>query len=77
MSTLTIEPLLVDAQQLALMIGLSLRTIRRMDAAGRLPRPVRIGNCTRWRVSEIRAWSEAGCPDRAAWEQQRRAAHDN
>jgi predicted DNA-binding transcriptional regulator AlpA len=38
-----------------------------MDAAGRLPAPVRIGGSVRWRLDEIRAWLDAGAPDRATW----------
>ena len=62
------EPLAVGAKQLAGMLSLSLRTIRGLDAAGKLPRPVAIGNRRLWVVSQIRDWLEAGTPDRATWE---------
>ena len=60
--------LLATARTAAAMCGISLRTWRTWDAAGRIPQPVRIGRSTRWRVDELRAWVEAGCPRRAEWE---------
>ncbi|MDW8244872.1 MAG: helix-turn-helix domain-containing protein [Thermogemmata sp.] len=64
-------PLLLSARDLASMLRLSLRTIRLMNASGRLPTPLRIGGSVRWRADEIRAWLDAGAPDRATWERMR------
>lgn len=61
-------PLLVTAKQAAGMCGKSLRTWRAWDAAGWIPRPVRIGRSTLWRLDELRAWAAAGCPRRDDWE---------
>lgn len=61
-------PIAVDAACLAQMLGLSVRTIRRLDAAGKLPRPIKIGGAVRWRRAEIELWLEADCPDRQRWE---------
>jgi predicted DNA-binding transcriptional regulator AlpA len=63
-----VEPLLVKAKTAAAMCGKSLRTWRTWDAAGWIPRPVRIGRSTLWRVDELREWIVAGCPRRAEWE---------
>jgi predicted DNA-binding transcriptional regulator AlpA len=60
--------LLVTAKQAASMCGKSLRTWRTWDAAGLIPRPVRIGRSTLWRVDELREWVAAGCPCRQEWE---------
>jgi prophage regulatory protein len=60
--------LLVSAKQAARMCSKSLRTWRAWDAAGWIPRPVRIGRSTLWRTEELRAWIEAGCPRREEWE---------
>jgi predicted DNA-binding transcriptional regulator AlpA len=62
------EPLLVTAKRAAVMCGKSLRTWRTWDAAGWIPRPIRIGRSTLWRTNEIRAWIACGCPRRAEWE---------
>ncbi|MCH7591786.1 MAG: AlpA family phage regulatory protein [Planctomycetes bacterium] len=60
--------LAVNAKKLAAMLGLSERTIRQLDAGGKLPKPVKIGaRSVRWPVAEIDAWLAAGAPDRATW----------
>jgi predicted DNA-binding transcriptional regulator AlpA len=61
-------PLLVTARVAAEMCGKSLRTWRTWDTAGRIPRPVRIGRSTLWRIDELRAWVAAACPRRDVWE---------
>jgi len=67
-------PLVVDARRLAAMLCIGLRTVRTLDAAGKLPAPVRIGGRVVWRVDEIRDWLDAGAPDRATWAAIRRVA---
>ena len=42
-----LEPLLLSARDLAVLLWLGLRTIRSTDAAGKLPAPVRIGGFVR------------------------------
>lgn len=63
-----VEPLVVSAKQLGEMLGMSERTIRRLDAGGKLPVPLKIGGSTRWRLDEIRGWLRAGSPSREKWE---------
>lgn len=60
-------PLVVDARRLAAMLCAGTRTVRTWDAAGTLPSPVRIGGRVVWRMEEIRAWLDAGAPDRETW----------
>lgn len=60
--------LLLTAKQSAAICGKSLRTWRSWDAAGWIPRPIRIGRSTLWRADELRDWVNAGCPRRAEWE---------
>jgi predicted DNA-binding transcriptional regulator AlpA len=57
----------VDAKGLAELLPFAVRTIRTMDAAGKLPEPLRIGGRVAWRVSEIREWLAAGAPPRSEW----------
>jgi predicted DNA-binding transcriptional regulator AlpA len=64
-------PILYDAVGLAHALAISVKSLRRMNNAGRLPRPVKIGigdRNLRWRREEIEAWCAAGCPDRQTWE---------
>jgi len=62
------QALLLTARQAAKTCGKSLRTWRSWDAAGKIPRPVRIGRSTLWRAEELRRWVDAGCPRREEWE---------
>lgn len=66
-------PLVVDARRLAAMLCAGVRTVRTWDAAGKLPKPLKIGGRVVWLVSEIRAWLDAGAPDRETWEARRAA----
>src|ERR1700677_1579306 len=63
-----VAPLLLDIRGLAKLLSRSVGSLWRDDAAGRLPRAVRIGSSKRWRLDEIRDWVSAGCPSRADWE---------
>ncbi len=55
-------PLLITAPQLAQRLNCSTRTVYRLAASGRMPKPVRLGALVRWQQSTIDAWIEAGCP---------------
>ena len=61
-------PLLVDIRGLSKLLSRSVASLWRDESAGRLPAALRIGASKRWRVSEITAWTEAGCPPRREWE---------
>ena len=62
----TTEPLVVDAKRLATLLGKSVRTIRTLDASGKLPVPCRIAGVV-WKLAEIREWLDSGAPSRAEW----------
>jgi predicted DNA-binding transcriptional regulator AlpA len=64
-------PLLLNAKAAASLCGKSLRTWRTWDAAGLVPRPIRIGRSTLWRADELHAWIAASCPRRQEWEKSR------
>lgn len=68
------QPLTVDAKALAVVLGgIGIRTVRAWDAAGVLPKPIRIGGRVVWLLDAIRAWLAAGAPSRAEWEARKRA----
>jgi prophage regulatory protein len=67
-----LEVLLVPSHVAGPMCGRSEASWWRDHAAGRIPAPIKIGGRTLWRVEELRAWVEAGCPDRRTWEALRR-----
>ena len=63
------QTLLVDRKQAAKMAAVSLATWDRMTAAGKTPRPIRFSHgCIRWRVSDLEAWVNAGCPNRQTFD---------
>ena len=61
------ESLVVRAKELAKLLSVSLIHIRRLDSAGKLPKPIRLGGCVSWRRGEIAEWLEAGSPPREKW----------
>jgi len=60
-------PLLLTVVDVAETLATSVKTVRRMDLAGRLPPPVRVGRGLRWRRAELHDWVVAGCPARDEW----------
>jgi excisionase family DNA binding protein len=64
----SVRPIAVSARELAEMLDVSLRQIWRLNSAGKLPKPIRLGGSVRWNRQEIMGWFEAGCPNRQAWE---------
>lgn len=60
---------LISAKQLAEeVLGVSIRQVWRLNATGKLPRPIRLGGSVKWKTSEITDWFEKNCPDRQTWE---------
>jgi predicted DNA-binding transcriptional regulator AlpA len=45
----TQQALVVSAKVLARLLGVSLRQVWRLNSAGKLPRPIRLGGSVRWR----------------------------
>lgn len=68
------DALAVSARQLAEMLGISLRQAWRLSAAGKLPKPIRLGGSVRWNLAEVQQWFAAGCPDRRTWETRKEVA---
>jgi excisionase family DNA binding protein len=64
----TPEPLLVDAQGVAAMLGIGRTHLYALNSSGRLPLPIRLGRRTLWRRDELTAWVAAGCPARDRWQ---------
>ena len=62
------EQLAVDARGMSKLVPFSVRTLRRMDSAGRIPKGHRVGGKKLWRVSDLTRWAELGFPDREEFE---------
>ena len=52
---------LLDAQEVAALLGFSARHVRRLASEGRIPSYQRFGSLIRWPRLVIDAWLEAGC----------------
>jgi excisionase family DNA binding protein len=65
-----LEPLLLSAADLAELLRVSVATVWRLRAAGKLPRPsTALGKqLVRWNREEIDRWVALGCPPLATWE---------
>lgn len=63
------ENRLLDVNETAGVLGVGTRTVWRMRDAGRMPTPVKVAGCIRWRLADLSAWIDAGCPDvrRTGW----------
>jgi predicted DNA-binding transcriptional regulator AlpA len=62
----------VDASRAARLCGISRATWYTLQHAGRIPQPVRLGRRVVWRVEELRAWMNGGCPPLHRWEQMKK-----
>jgi predicted DNA-binding transcriptional regulator AlpA len=64
-----LQPLLLSAADLAELLSVSVATVWRLRAAGKLPRPsTALGKqLVRWDAAEIRRWVSSGCPALKEW----------
>jgi predicted DNA-binding transcriptional regulator AlpA len=60
--TATDKPLLITAQQVGTILGVSERSVWRHLSKGKIVAPVRIGGSVRWRREDITRWVAEGCP---------------
>ena len=54
--------LMLSTKSLARELGVSERTIRKLNSAGKIPEPRKVGTNVRWSTEEIQEWIRAGCP---------------
>lgn len=60
--------LMIGGKTTAKLLNVSVATLYRLQAEEAIPQPVRIGKGTvRWRLAEIIAWIDQGCPPRRDW----------
>jgi predicted DNA-binding transcriptional regulator AlpA len=62
MNQKTLDPVLISADDLAALMQISTRTLWRLLSAKQVPKPIRLGGSTRWRLDQVRKWIEQGCP---------------
>lgn len=60
--------LLIDKKVMSELLNVSSRTLSRLDDLQAIPEPIRLGgSMIRWRLAELLAWMDAGCPLRRNW----------
>ncbi len=57
------KALLLKAEEVALMLSVSTRTLWRLVSTKKFPEPVRVGGSTRWRTTDVENWIAGGCGD--------------
>jgi predicted DNA-binding transcriptional regulator AlpA len=63
-----VTPLLIGADGVAAMLGVSRRTVYSMQSTGELgPMALTVGGRKLWRTEELSRWVAAGCPRRELW----------
>ena len=67
-TSVALSPLLTGADGVAVMLGVSRRTVYSMQSSGELgPMALTVGGRKLWRTAELTAWVAAGCPRREIW----------
>ncbi len=55
------ESALLGVRDVAALLSVSPRTVRRLADAGKMPRPKRLGSLVRWNRAELDDWLAGGC----------------
>ena len=74
MATENLEMELLTVKEVATALRVSVRQVWKLNAAERLPAPVRLCRSVRWRASDIAEFVRLGCPKRDAFEAARAEA---
>jgi predicted DNA-binding transcriptional regulator AlpA len=61
-------PLLLGADDAAKCLGIGRSLFLELDGQGRVPQAIKLGDKRKlWRLAELTAWTNAGCPHRDRW----------
>jgi predicted DNA-binding transcriptional regulator AlpA len=63
----TTEKLLLNAREVAALLGIGESSVWALHAGGKLPLPVKLNRRTLWSAEELRDFVRAGCPNRQKW----------
>jgi excisionase family DNA binding protein len=53
------SPVMLTLREVASLLGIGLRTLRRHIAAGSFPKPIRIGGTLRYSLKAVESWIDA------------------
>lgn len=59
--SMSTPPSLLTTKDLARLLQVSTRTLRRWQRGGHVPPPLRIGGSLRWRAADIETWLSSNC----------------
>ena len=62
-----LPPALLRRAAAARYLDVGTSTLDRLNAAGLVPRPVRLGGALAWSRAELAEWCRRGCPPRDQW----------
>ena len=65
--SIELEPLLIDADEAAKLLGISTSSWWRLHAYKGAPKKLRICRLSRWRRQEVVDWVAAGMPETRFW----------
>ena len=69
MKSLELQPLLLNAGQVAHLLGISKRHFYTQVSSGRIgPAAIVFGARKLWRLDELERWKNANCPTREKWQ---------
>ncbi len=57
------ESAMMDAREAAKLCSFSESMLYKLNRAGKMPPPIRIGALLRWKRSDVVRWIEEGCPE--------------
>ena len=52
---------LLTVDEVAALLGISVRSVWRLVSSGKMPRPVKLSRSCRWKKAEIIEWVDRGC----------------
>ena len=56
------ESALVDVKEAARMCSISASMLYKLNVAGQMPAPIKLGTLLRWKRQDILGWIDKGCP---------------
>ncbi|MEW6251504.1 MAG: helix-turn-helix domain-containing protein [Planctomycetota bacterium] len=60
------DRLLLPVGEVARKLSISIRATWKLLSGGKLPPPLRLGRCVRWRKADVDSWVANGCPEPGA-----------
>lgn len=70
-TTQNVAQMLLTYRQTAEFLGISVNHLIRLNNAGRIPAPIRMGKSIRFSQQELQDWIAAGGPSRNQWQRMR------